>query len=65
MKKIYESDLQYYTNKYDCVISAVESIDPDILVRDTQAASLRAQIDAMKSVLYHHVLRNHCIPDPE
>lgn len=65
MKTIYESDLQYYTNKYEDVISAIESIDPGIFERDLQAASLRAQIDAMKSTLYNHVLRNHCVPDTE
>lgn len=65
MKTIYESDLQYYTNKYEDVISAAESIDPDIFERDSVAASLRAQIDALKYSLYHHVLRNHCIRDPE
>lgn len=58
-----EFELRWHTDKYEDVITAVEKLAPSIFKTDLQAAALRAQIDALHTLLYTYVLENHCEKD--
>lgn len=60
---ITDFQLQWHTEKYEDVVTAVEVLDPTIFEKDAVAAFLRGQIDANRNALYQHILKNHCVPD--
>ncbi|HID7510329.1 TPA: hypothetical protein ACXHW4_004228 [Enterobacter hormaechei] len=60
---ITDFQLQWHTEKYGDVITAVETLEPEIFDKDPMAEFLRRQIDMNRDALYKYILKNHCVKD--
>lgn len=56
-------ELMYHTNKYDSVITAVETLSPDEAMRDASVLMIISQIKMLEKMLLDYCLNTHCEDD--